>query len=272
MLYCCFVKTGTWRQEAKAEEGALVKVANDIPAAYAATLSVNPATAYRLLRDFVQLKPGDVIIQNGANSMVGLAVIQMAREMGVRTINVVRADRPEVDTTIRLLTNLGGDINILDTYLNSAGFNEVMRDLPPCKLAFNCVGGEVATNLARVLAPNGTIVTYGGMSKHPLTVPFELLAYKQLQLKGFWMSKWYESHTRAEATAMLDDIAGQVRSKKLTFFYRMHDLDDFPYALAKATEPFQGRKVVLNLNHPDRMKEHDERNPEDYQIFEAPVV
>ena len=69
------------------------KVPNDIPAAYAATIAVNPCTAYRMLRDFVSLKPGDVIMQNGANSMVGLAVIQMAREMGVKTINIIRSDR-----------------------------------------------------------------------------------------------------------------------------------------------------------------------------------
>jgi mitochondrial enoyl-[acyl-carrier protein] reductase / trans-2-enoyl-CoA reductase len=68
-------------------------VPNDIPAAYASTLAINPATAYCLLREFVKLSPGDWIIQNGANSMVGLAVVQMAREMGIKTINVVRSDR-----------------------------------------------------------------------------------------------------------------------------------------------------------------------------------
>ena len=70
-----------------------MKIPNDIPKAYAATVSVNPCSAYRMLRDFATLRPGDVVIQNGANSMVGLAVIQMAREMGVKTVNVVRSDR-----------------------------------------------------------------------------------------------------------------------------------------------------------------------------------
>jgi trans-2-enoyl-CoA reductase len=84
---------GTWRDEAVAPESSLYKVANDIPAPYAGSMCVNPGTAYRMLRDFEQLKPGDVIMQNGANSMVGLAVVQMAREMGVKTINIVRNDR-----------------------------------------------------------------------------------------------------------------------------------------------------------------------------------
>ena len=88
-----FMYAGTWRQQGKADEKALVKVPNDIPAPYAATLTINPATAYCLLREFENLKPGDVIIQNGANSMVGQAVVQMARDMGVKTINVVRQHR-----------------------------------------------------------------------------------------------------------------------------------------------------------------------------------
>ena len=84
---------GTWRESAISDEDSLLKVPNNIPAVYASTLSVNPCTAYRLLRDFRNLKPGDVIIQNGANSMVGMAVIQMALQLGIKTINIIRSDR-----------------------------------------------------------------------------------------------------------------------------------------------------------------------------------
>lgn len=266
----CFIK-GTWCQESKVAENTLLKIPNDIPAPYAATLTVNPCTAYRLLRDFEQLKPGDVIIQNGANSMVGQAIIQMAREMGVKTINVIRSDRPQLTTVCKLLTNLGGDINIADRFLNSASFNEIMKDLPPCKLAFNCIGGESVTNIARVLAPNGTIVTYGGMSKVPVTVPFELLAYKNLKLKGFWISKWHETHSLDDRTKMLEDIAASIREEKLKFFFRIHDLDDFDFALQKATEPFQTRKIVLRMDYPDRMALHDQLTDSDYQPFDIRV-
>lgn len=33
---------------------------------------------------------GDVIIQNGANSMVGLSVIQIAAARGIKTLNIIR--------------------------------------------------------------------------------------------------------------------------------------------------------------------------------------
>lgn len=263
---------GTWRQELVTEASNLTKIANDIPVAYAATLGVNPCTAYRLLADFAELKSGDVIIQNGANSMVGLAIIQMARERGIKTINVIRGDRPEVDTVNRLLSNLGGDVNITDTFLNSHGFKEILFELPPIKLGFNCVGGEGATDMARVLAPGATMVTYGGMSKRPLKIPFELLAFKQLNLVGFWMAQWNVKHSDADRKPMLDYITELIRTDKLTFFYEMHDFDDFAHAFKTSSDSFNLRKVVLNLNYPDRFAEHDKKTTEDYWHFEAPVV
>ena len=262
---------GTWRTEAVAAESELIKVGNDIEPAYAATLAINPSTAYRLLRDFENLKPGDVIIQNGANSMVGLAVIQMARMMGVRTINIIRSDRPHANKVLRLLSNLGGDVNVLDVQVNTPGFNEILADLPPCKLAFNCVGGENATDLARCLAPGATMVTYGGMSKRALTIPTDLLVYKQLKMKGFWIATSDEERGIAKKQEMITEIVDMIRNKQLSFFFEEHDFDDFNYALEKSMEQFQFRKVVLNLDYPDRLKEHDERNPEDYWVFEAPV-
>ena len=52
-------------------------------------MSGDLATAYRLLHDFAKLEAGDFIVQSDAYSAVGMAVIQMAKQMGVKTVNVV---------------------------------------------------------------------------------------------------------------------------------------------------------------------------------------
>ena len=56
-----------------------------------------------MLKDFVSLKPGDCVLQNGSNSAVGQAVIQIARTLGVTTVNVVR-DREDIDSLKQRLT------------------------------------------------------------------------------------------------------------------------------------------------------------------------
>lgn len=88
---------GTWRTHAVCAAADVTPIPNEDRAVSvddAATLSVNPCTAYRMLKDFAHggrgVAPGDVVIQNAATSGVGTAVIQIAKAMGVKTINVIR--------------------------------------------------------------------------------------------------------------------------------------------------------------------------------------
>lgn len=178
--------------------------------------------------------------------------------------------RPDVHVTQSILTNLGGDINIPDSYLPRWQMQEILAELPPIKLALNCVGGEVATNMVRVLGEGGTMVTYGGMSKQPLSLPAEVVAQKKLTLTGFWMTKWYESASLEDRQLLFTTLGQLIKDEKLTFFYESHDLDDFSYALEKSTEPYRFRKVVLKCDFPDRMAEHDALREDAYNIFNDP--
>lgn len=50
--------SGTWRSEAWCSEDDLQHVPADIPVIAAATVTVNPCTAYRMLEDYQQLQEG----------------------------------------------------------------------------------------------------------------------------------------------------------------------------------------------------------------------
>ncbi len=263
---------GTWRTELTAEEKDLIRVPSDIGVASAATLSVNPGTAYRMLKDFGDLAPGDVVIQNGANSMVGLAVIQIAKKFGLKTINIVRSDRPDVDTVLRLLTNLGGDVNVPSDFVGTHQFNAMLAELPAISLGLNCVGGEYVADMARALAPNATLVSYGGMSKRPMSVPLDVLSSKQIKMRGFWVSRWYETHSRLERAEMMAALIAMIRARELTLFTQLHDFDDFSHALSLHMAPYQLRKVVLRVAFPDRMAEHDALPSDAYEVFETDTV
>ena len=81
---------GTWRDAVAVKTDELVVVPAGIKPVHAATLKINPLTAWRLLHGYVELKSGDWLIQNAANSAAGRAVLEIARELGYKTINVVR--------------------------------------------------------------------------------------------------------------------------------------------------------------------------------------
>lgn len=73
-----------------------------------AGITSNPTTAYRMLKDYVKLSPGEAFIQNGGNSAVGQSAIQIASAWGLKSVNVVR-DRPDLPALKDYLTNLGAD-------------------------------------------------------------------------------------------------------------------------------------------------------------------
>src|SRR5438105_13534643 len=78
---------GTWRDAVAVKADELVVVPDGIEPVHAAMLKINPMTAWRLLHDYVDLARGDWLIQNAANSAAGRAVIQIAHELGYKTVN-----------------------------------------------------------------------------------------------------------------------------------------------------------------------------------------
>ena len=203
---------GTWREACAIAADKLVAAPTEIEPIQAAMLKVNPITAWRMLHDFVSLQPGDWLIQNAANSAAGRCVIQIARELGYKTVNIVRRAGTGGGTARE-----GGDVVLVD--------GENLRDevaaatqRAPIRLALNAVGGENALRMAKTLAPDGTMVTYGAMSLQPMCIPNGMLIFKNLRFTGFWVNKWYDGATpkqRAETFAPLFEMAkrGLLRTK-----------------------------------------------------------
>lgn len=81
---------GTWQSRQILNANQLLPVSNKLSDLQAATLQTNPPTAYRMLKDFTSLQQGQWVIQNGGNSAVGQAAIQLCKAWGIHTINLIR--------------------------------------------------------------------------------------------------------------------------------------------------------------------------------------
>ncbi|CEG49704.1 trans-2-enoyl-reductase [Plasmopara halstedii] len=235
---------GTWRNKAVADSSQVMKISDKISIEDAATLSVNPSAAYRMLADFTTLKKGDVVVQNGANSAVGQAVIQLAALRGIKTINIIRDDG-DYEITVEHLKNLGATIVCSTDYVGSAKFKELISDLPAPKLALNCVGGKTSLEMARILTRKGVHVTYGGMSKEAVAVGTGSLIFHDITLKGFWLSEWVKESTVEERAAMLSELAGLVEAGKLRTWIQTYKFADFDDALQAAVNRTTKRKIVM---------------------------
>jgi mitochondrial enoyl-[acyl-carrier protein] reductase / trans-2-enoyl-CoA reductase len=205
-------------------------------------LKINPMTAWRLLHDYVNLARGDWLIQNAANSAAGRAVIQIARELGYKTVNVVR--RSELIGELRAE---GGDVVLVD---NENLRHEVEDAIggPPIRLGLNAVGGESALRLANCLAQGSTLVTYGAMSLQPLKIPNGLLIFKDLRFRGIWINKWYDNATPAQRMEAFQHLFEMAKRGLLqTKVEKAYPLSEAKSAVAHAARGQRSGKIIFEF-------------------------
>ena len=233
---------GTWREAVAVKADELVVVPAGIEPVHAAMLKINPMTAWRLLHDYVNLERGDWLIQNAANSAAGRAVIQIAHELGFKTVNVVR--RSELIDELRAE---GGDLVLAD----SENLRHEVEDAiagPPIRLGLNAVGGESALRLANCLAPGSTLVTYGAMSLQPLKIPNGLLIFKDLRFRGIWINKWYDNATPAQRMEAFQHLFEMAKRGLLqTKVEKAYPLSEAKAAVAHAARGQRSGKIIFEF-------------------------
>jgi NADPH:quinone reductase-like Zn-dependent oxidoreductase len=233
---------GSWCRERNVPANRVVPLPAGIDPQQAAMITVNPPTAYALLHDFAALAPGDWIVQNAANSGVGRCVIQLARRLGLHTLNIVR--RPEL---IDELLALGADRVVLDTTDLRAEGTPLM-DGARARLALNAVGGASALNLANALAPGSPLVTYGAMARQPLKIPNGLLIFGGLTFHGFWLRSWFQEKPVAEQHRIFGLLGEMLREGTIHVpIHRTFALREIHAALAEAATSRRTGKILLDL-------------------------
>lgn len=241
---------GTWTSHAIYKATSLKIVPKDLGILEASTITVNPPTAYRMLKDFVSLSPGDTVIQNGANSAVGQAVFQLCREWKLNCVGIVR-DRPNIEELRKYLKSLGAAEVLTEEQVRTTQIFKSGQFKKP-RLGLNCVGGKNCAEMVRHLADKAAVVTYGGMSREPVIAPTAALIFKDIAFHGFWMTRWSkENHSSPARDEMFDDLIRLMLAKK---FHGPTAKDipvaDYKEALANALsfQGFIGQKYVLKFD------------------------
>ena len=179
-----FPEAGAWQETACMAAADVLLVPADVPIEQAAFSFINPPTAYCLLQKMVDLAPGSWVLQNAGNSTVGLAVIQMAKVLGFKTISQVRREE-----LIAPLKALGADHVVIE----GSGWAKQVNELTggePIQLALNSIGGASASDQIKALGEGGTQVTFGAMVADLVRFPTRFLIFNDVRLVGFWWDQW----------------------------------------------------------------------------------
>ncbi len=234
-----------WAEKLILKAGEVIKAPNDIDVAQLSMLKVNPATAQLMLTSVVTLEPGGWVIQNAANSAVGVNLIRLAKAWGLKTVNVVRRE-----SLIEPLQAIGANVVLVDgpdLALRAAaatGGSEI-------KLGIDAVAGAATERLADCLAEEGTIVNYGLLSGNPCQLRADQTIFKGITLTGFWLAKQMRTMKPAALAALYGDLMARIADGSLHVEVEAtYGLEDIKAALDHASREARSGKVLITPNGP----------------------
>ena len=207
--------------------------------------NINGATAWTLLQDFVDLQPGEWVLQDAANSNVGRYLIVLAARWGLRTVNLVR--REEV---VQELKDLGADAVVLDGPDLPARIREATGGAE-IRLGIDAVAGKSVMRMADCLADGGLIVNYGTLTDKPCEIDFWQMFLHDIRLCGMSTTRCFATRTRQEIEDLQNEIALMASDGRLAAkIAARYTLDQWREAFAHAARTGAARdgKIIVLPN------------------------
>ncbi|WP_395106229.1 NADPH:quinone oxidoreductase family protein [Actinomadura sp. SCN-SB] len=170
--------TGAFAERAVLDAGQVATMPDTAGFAEAAAFGVTYRTAYHALRSVAGVRPDDWVVVLGAAGGVGLAAVDVSRELGARVV-AVASDRDKLALCIRR----GADA-VID-YARE-GLKERVRELTGggAHVVIDPVGGAAAEQALRATRWGGTFVTIGFASGTIPKIPLNLVLLKGVTIKG----------------------------------------------------------------------------------------
>lgn len=235
-----------WAEQVTDAQANMIRLPKTLRWRDAAQLKINPPTARMMLTDYKTLKPGDWVVQNAANSAVGLHLIRFAKEAGARTVNIVRREEQ-----IAPLKAHGGDVVLVGGENQAARIRAEIGADAPVPLGIDAIGGPATRWLADALSDGGTVVNYGYLGGGPCEIEPGHLIVRGQTLTGFWLAGWSLKASRADKTALYAEMAEAFETGRIVSpVEAAYGLERLKEALAHAWSGGRRGKVLLTPNGP----------------------
>ncbi len=234
-----------WSERIKAAADRVIKLPDGIGFGHAAMLKANPPSAHFMLKDYVDLKTGDWVVQNAANSAVGRHLIRFARARGFHSVNVVRREALVSD-----LKQHGGDVVIVDGDDLAQRVRAATGAEAPIRLGVDAIGGTACQRLADCLSEGGVVVNYGFLSGDPCMITPHQAIVQDITLRGFWLMRVMQSLPRDRIDTLYAEMAGYFMDGTLDVpIEAEYELSDAEKALAHAWRSGRDGKILFTPTH-----------------------
>ncbi|HZT57570.1 MAG TPA: zinc-binding dehydrogenase [Pyrinomonadaceae bacterium] len=230
---------GTWAEFMLAEASHCIPLRKGTDTEQAATMIVNPFTAWALLEEAKKLR-AEAVVQTAAASALGRMIVRLAVARGVHLVNVVR--RAE---QVELLKREGAGY-VLDS--SADDFDERLRELCTrlrATVAFDAVAGEMTGRVLNAMPARSTAIVYGALSLQGCVVDPRSLIFQRKSVRGFWLSDWLRRQNALRKFLVAGGIQKLLRDELKTEIRARLPLDAAVEGLREYEREMTGGKIIF---------------------------
>lgn len=241
------LEQGALAEQAVGHEDNVYPIPATLPFAEATTLnaSYNSVMASLTWPHLLDVRPGQTLLVTGAAGAVGLAAIQIGRQLGA-TVIAAAGTPAKQERALREGAHhaVPADPATLRDAVFAACGGPVQRALEP-------VGGEVFTQVLRCMAPEGRVLPIGFASGVIPQIPANLLLVKNITVCGLYMG-YYKIDARAAHAERMRQLFAQLGRWWEQGLLRpaiagRHPLEQVPAAFAQVLDRDSIGHVVIEI-------------------------
>ncbi|MGS0560740.1 zinc-binding dehydrogenase [Microbacterium aurugineum] len=233
---------GAWSEYFLANAAGLIAVPDSLSDESAAQLVSMPFSTIALLR-FLDVEPGQWIVQNAANGAVGRMLAQLGAARGVRVLGLVRRGAGVEELRAQ------GIEDVVAT--DQDDWREQVAHITggaPIVAGVDSVGGSSAGDVLSLLAEGGTLVAFGAMNSPTMEIASSDVIFKQATVKGFWGSKVIPQLDPSVRGELFGELIQRVGDGSLTLpVAGTFDAGDIRAAVQASNTPGRVGKVLLRF-------------------------
>lgn len=231
---------GSWAEYFIAPAHGIIPLNDAIDNETAAQLIGMPISALMLL-DFVNVQPGQWLIQNTANGAVGKTVAMIAQARGLQVINLVRRS-----DAIAEMQALGIQHVVATDQDDWKAQVKALHADQPLIAGVDSIGGRASGEILNLLSENSLLVSFGSMTGETMQISSGDLIFKQATVKGFWASVVSKEMPAERKKALFVELLTLAAQKKLILPVEgVFGFDEIQTAALKATQGARQGKVLL---------------------------
>jgi NADPH2:quinone reductase len=235
---------GAYAERAVVDHRLAIPVPSSMNWQQAAATPITFVTGYDALASAAEFKPGETLLVQGASTGVGIAVIQIARSLGAKTI----FGTSSVPDKLRRLADLGCDVPI---DYRSESFVAVVNEKTAKRgvdVVIDLVGATTAQGNIDAATVRGRIICVGRVGGLEATINLDEFARKRIRMTGVT----FRTRSLDERTQVVRQFIAEMLPKLASGAIRPVIDSTYPLAEAGAAQDYMRSnkhfgKIILTL-------------------------